>query len=88
MPDEWACDECGYIASSEPDAGKCPGCGAKMTKIESDDSTNDDPNYDDDDLATPIDEDDWDELAVEAKPEPEIMTDDEEEEPEDRKKAA
>lgn len=67
MPDEWACDECGYIAGSEPDAGKCPGCGSKMTKIEGvDDMVKDDSAYDEDDLATPIDEDD-DEIWADLK---------------------
>jgi len=67
MPDEWACDDCGYIAGSEPDAGRCPGCGSKMTKIEGvDDERKNVDSYDDDDLATPIDEDD-DEIWAELK---------------------
>ncbi len=65
MPDEWVCDECGYSTTLEPDTGKCPGCGAKMTKIDStDDLDRDQDNYDDDELATPIDEEDdfsWEE---------------------------
>ncbi|OQB05479.1 MAG: hypothetical protein BWY19_01017 [bacterium ADurb.Bin212] len=65
MPDEWVCDECGYSTTLEPEDNKCPGCNAKMTKIDSaDDIDKDDDSYDDDDLATPIDEDDdfsWEE---------------------------
>jgi len=61
MADEWACDECGYITSAEPEAEKCPGCGAKMAKIVGvDDFEKNNSNYDDDDLATPIEDDeDW-----------------------------
>lgn len=58
MADEWACDECGYITTVEPSGGKCPGCGSKMSKIEGiDDQADGDKEYDEDALATTIDDD-------------------------------
>lgn len=63
MADEWVCDECGYSTSLEPEAGICPACKAKMTKIDgSDDIDTQDDEYDENDLAVDIDDDfDWDE---------------------------
>ena len=69
MADEWVCDECGYSTSLEPEAGECPACRSKMTKIDStDDLIKDDDPYDDEDLATPIDSDEdfsWEDDKVE-----------------------
>ena len=62
MADEWACDECGYITSAEPEAEKCPGCGAKMAKIVGvDDLQKGGDNYDDDALAVSMEDGEDDE---------------------------
>ncbi len=57
MPEEWAC-ECGYITPVEPESGKCPVCGSKMTKIDGEEQEAEgDDKYDEEELLTPIDDD-------------------------------
>jgi len=51
MPEEWVCDDCGHVGTSE---GNCPDCGSKLVSVGDydDDLAKTDEKYSEKEIAT------------------------------------
>lgn len=67
MPEEWLCDQCGYVGTSD---GVCPECGSKLVSV---------GDYDDDLAKTDKDKYSKNEMEADAMDDELDFVDDEEE---------